>query len=227
MLFAVTATKAQELSGKSLLEQSIQFHDPNQNWKTFQGTLYVTMETPNKPNRNSEIAIDLPQEYFYLKAQQGDKITEYTIKQKECTIRFNGQLPTEEEQKNNNLSCERAHLYKNYYSYLYGLPMKLKDPGTLIDPNVARKTFKGKQYLVLKVTYDETVGKDTWFFYFNPKTFAMEAYQFLKNSEPETGEYILLSGMETINGIKMPKTRAWYYNKDDKYLGTDILKTRF
>ena len=105
--------------------------------------------------------------------------------------------------------------------------MKLQDPGTQIDSNVIKKTFKGKQYLVLKVTYDEKVGKDTWFFYFDPKTFAMEAYQFLKDSKPETGEYILLSGMEIINGIKMPKTRAWYFNKDDKYLGTDILKTSF
>ena len=185
------------------------------------------MESPNKSNRNSKITINLPQEYFYLKAQQGDKITEYTLKGRECAILFNGKRPTEEEQKKNNLSCDRAHLYKNYYSYLYGLPMKLQDPGTQIDSNVIKKTFKGKQYLVLKVTYDEKVGKDTWFFYFDPKTFAMEAYQFLKDSKPETGEYILLSGMEIINGIKMPKTRAWYFNKDDKYLGTDILKTSF
>ncbi|MDG1661471.1 MAG: DUF6503 family protein, partial [Winogradskyella sp.] len=29
---------------------------------------------------------------------------------------------------------------------------------------------------------------------------------------------------ETVSGIKMPKIRAWYYNKDDKYLGTDTLE---
>ena len=51
----------------------------------------------------------------------------------------------------------------------------------------------------------------------------MEVYQFLKNSKPNTGEYILLSGMELINNIKMPKTRAWYYNDGDGYLGTDVL----
>ena len=69
---------------------------------------------------------------------------------------------------------------------------------------------------------------DVWFFYFDPGTYAMEIYQFYKG-EPDgagkdTGEYILLSGMEEVEGIKMPKTRAWYYNKDDKYLGTDILE---
>ncbi|CAM1345505.1 conserved hypothetical protein [Tenacibaculum amylolyticum] len=100
--------------------------------------------------------------------------------------------------------------------------MKLKDSGTIIHDKIERKTFKGKEYLVLKATYDANVGKDTWFFYFNPKTYAMEVYQFYKQA-PDSGEYILLSGEETINGIKMPKTRAWYYNKDDGYLGTDTL----
>jgi hypothetical protein len=37
------------------------------------------------------------------------------------------------------------------------------------------------------------------------------------------GEYIILENELMIGGIKMPKDRAWYYNKDDKYLGTDYL----
>lgn len=78
--------------------------------------------------------------------------------------------------------------------------------------------------MVLKVTYKQNIGKDTWYFYFNPKTFAMEVYQFFKETK-DSGEYILLSGLETINAIKMPKVRAWYYNKDNNYLGTDILST--
>ncbi len=52
----------------------------------------------------------------------------------------------------------------------------------------------------------------------------MEVYQFFKETK-DSGEYILLSGLETINAIKMPKVRAWYYNKDNNYLGTDILST--
>ena len=100
--------------------------------------------------------------------------------------------------------------------------MKLKDEGTVIHQKVERKTFKGKEYLVLKATYNQEVGKDIWYFYFNPDSFAMEVYQFFKE-EKDSGEYILLSGLETINEIKMPKVRAWYYNKDDKYLGTDYL----
>ena len=68
--------------------------------------------------------------------------------------------------------------------------MKLKDKGTVIHEKVKAKKFKGKDYLVLKVTYDENVGKDTWYFYFNPKTYAMEVYQFFKDESKNDGEYI-------------------------------------
>ncbi len=114
-------------------------------------------------------------------------------------------------------------MYKNYYTYLYGLPMKLKDPGTIIDDKVERKVFHGKEYLVLKVTYTEDVGKDIWYFYFNPKTYAMEVYQFFHDEAENDGEYILLTEEKSINDIIMPKNRAWYTNKENKLLGTDIL----
>ena len=213
---------SQELTGEKLLEKAIQYHDPNGNWETFNATLNVTMKTPKSPNRNSEIKINLPEEYFYVKASRGENTAEYILDKNNCTIEFNGKKPSEEEKKEHKLSCERANLYKNYYTYLYGLPMKLKDNGTIIHNKVERKTFKGKEYLVLKATYKKEVGKDTWYFYFNPKTYAMEVYQFFKG-KPDSGEYILLTDIATVNGIKMPKNRAWYYNKDDGYLGTDYL----
>ncbi len=224
LLFYSIVTFSQELTGRELLDKAIEYHDPNGNWATFNGTLNVTMTIPNKPNRDSEIQIDLPKEYFYVKATRGENTTEYTVSKESCEIAFNGvKNPSEAILKEHKLSCDRANLYKNYYTYLYGLPMKLKDQGTKIHEKVEKKKFKGKEYLVLKVTYDESVGKDTWFFYFNPKTYAMEVYQFFKETK-DSGEYILLSDLETINEIKFPKTRAWYYNKNDGYLGTDTLK---
>ena len=48
-----------------------------------------------------------------------------------------------------------------YCTYLNGLPMKLRDPETLADPNVEIKTIRDKEYLTLKVTYCEDVGTVT------------------------------------------------------------------
>lgn len=101
--------------------------------------------------------------------------------------------------------------------------MKLNDPGTAIDKNVVLKKFEGKEYLVLKITYDVNVGNDTWYFYFDPTSFELKLYQFFHDESKNDGEYIVLEGLETISDIKMPKIRKWYYNNDDTYLGTDIL----
>jgi len=59
------------------------------------------------------------------------------------------------------------------YTFLYGLPIKLKDRGTIIDRKVYNKTFKGKMYNVLKVSYNEPIGKGIWYFYFDPSTSAL------------------------------------------------------
>jgi hypothetical protein len=216
--------KAQELTSPQLLQKTIAYHDPNGLWGVFQGKLSITMSTPDGKERLSEVEINLPGEYFKLTSTKDNIIIEQVLNKEECLLKLNGSTTiSEEDIKTHKLSCERANLMKNYYTYLYGLPMKLKDQGTLMDPKVYQKTFKGKMYKVLKVTYKESVGNDTWYFYFDPETYAMEVYQFYHNEEKNDGEYIILSGQEEINGIKMPKIRAWYYNKDDTYLGTDTL----
>jgi hypothetical protein len=226
VLFISVQTFSQEITGKELLEKAIKFHDPNGNWETFKGKLFVTMETPKRPKRVSEINIDLVNQFFSVKATTGKNTSEYRINKDEIEIVFNGNNnPSEEVLKKNKLSKERATMYKNYYTYLYGLPMKLKDPGTIIHKQVNLDKFMGDNYYVLKVTYDEQVGKDVWYFYFDTKTYQMMYYQFYHDEEKLDGEYIALDGIEIIKGIKMPKNRAWYYNKNQQYLGTDILKS--
>lgn len=214
---------SQSITGDQLLEKTIQFHDPKGNWKDFNGALLITMNTPNDVKRKSEVRINLPKESFYIKSIKDSISVEYTIKKGICSMAINGdQHPSKKIKKKYNATCERATLYKNYYTFLYGLPMKLRDNGTIIHQKVTKKIFKGKEYLVLQVTYDEKVGRDRWYFYFNPENYEMKAYQFFKKEE-KSGEFILLSGIERVHEIKMPKIRAWYYNKDDRYLGTDVL----
>ncbi len=223
-LIGFSSINAQEISASALLDKAIAYHDPNNLWDVFQGKLFITLSYPDGRERLSEVEIDLPKEYFRLTSKKEDTIIEQTVVKSDCTFKLNGSNSiSEEEKKAYRLSCERALSMKNYYTYLYGLPMKLKDPGTQLDSVVQTKNFKGKEYLVLKVTYDQSVGKDVWYFYFDPYNFAMEVYQFFHDESKNDGEYILLSELENVASIKMPKIREWYYNSDDKHLGTDVL----
>jgi len=214
----------QNLTGEELINKSIAYHDPNNSWSRFAGDLNITMETPNRAPRVSSITLDLQKQYFKNEyGRDGNTITQ-EINKKNCSILLNkSQEFTAEEEKTYRLSCEQAKRTRDYYTYLYGLPMKLKDPGTLINPKVEKRSFKGKDYWVAQVNYEKGVGEDTWYFYFDPSTFALEVYQFYHDESKNDGEYILLTEESEVNGIKMPKNRAWYYNKDDTYLGTDFL----
>lgn len=214
----------QNLTGEELVNKSIAYHDPNNSWSRFAGDLNITMETPNRAPRVSTITLDLQKQYFKNEyGRDGNTITQ-EINKKNCSILLNkSQNFTAEEEKTYRLSCEQAKRTRDYYTYLYGLPMKLKDPGTLINSKVEKRSFKGKDYWVAQVNYEKEVGEDTWYFYFDPSTFALEVYQFYHDESKNDGEYILLTEESEVNGIKMPKNRAWYYNKDDVYLGTDFL----
>ncbi|MDM9630050.1 DUF6503 family protein [Robiginitalea aurantiaca] len=223
-LFCFFIGKSQDLTAEDLLTKSIAYHDPDGVWGSMNGVFTVRMDTPDRPARISEITINQESGLFRLYVEQNGATKTYEVSGSKCTLLLNGKETfSDAEAEEQGLNCERARMYRDYYSYLYGLPMKLRDKGTKLDPAVQKKTFKGKAYLVLKVTYDEAVGKDIWYFYFDPVTYAMEVYQFFHDESKNDGEYILLKEIQNVSGIKMPKVRAWYYNKDDKYLGTDTL----
>ena len=220
----ITTLSIDQMSGEELLNKSISYHDPSKSWNKFNGIINITMTRPDRSMRNSEVEINLPKSYFRSKVIQDKNTIEQVVENNLCKITLNGKSNfSKSEIEHHRLTCNYALKMRDYYTYLYGLPMKLKDPGTIINPEIAKKVFKGKKYLVLKVDYQETVGKDRWYFYFNTKSFALEAYQFFHKESENDGEYILLSDEKEVNGIKMPKIRSWFYNDKDKFLGTDTL----
>ena len=150
---------AQDITGPELLERAIAFHDPNDNWSTFKGKMLIEMESPKRSLRSTLIEMKLPNNYFKTTVKKDNYTIESELDKGDCTLKLNGSTSIFPRIKDSlNISCDRAKMMKNYYTYLYGLPMKLKDPGTIIDDKVIKKTFKGKEYLVLKATYEKEVG---------------------------------------------------------------------
>lgn len=80
--------------------------------------------------------------------------------------------------------------WRDYYGDLAGLPMKLRDPGTLIDPDVAATDFIGRQIQSIRVTYDAELGGDTWYFYFDPESAQLVGRRFYHDEAANDGEYI-------------------------------------
>ena len=225
ILFFAVKLEAQVENALDLLNKSIAYHDPGNKWANLVASFDILQQTPKKSASKTLIRIDNGASVFETQSKKDSTLILRKVVLDSCYYEVNGTADlTEAQIEKHKLNCKRNKLFRDYYMYLYGLPMKLKDAGTIIDPKVRDEKFQGKTCWAIKVNYKAEVGKDIWYFYFDKNTYALIGYRFYHEEEKNDGEYILLEKEENISGIKMPKIRKWYTNKEDKFLGTDILQ---
>ncbi len=224
LLVFVQLAAAQALSPSELIDKSIEYHDPEGKWGSGLLELQFEETRPGGTTRYSNVKMDIPGEYFSLWQKNGDTEIVRTVTRGECSHQYQGStdIPAEVVQKMR-LTCERSIFMRDYYTYLWGMPMKLKDPGTILGDEVRETDFFGTKALEIKVTYDPEVGGDTWYFYFHPKNYKLVGYRFYHDESKNDGEYIILKKEAKVAGMRLPKSRTWYTHKEDRLLGTDTL----
>jgi len=197
--------QSNQLSGPELIQKSIEFHDPNQVWSKLKATFKFTDSLP-APRESRFYSVSL--ENNLSKMVFRNQSLTYIVWHDSVQV-FNGEIEN-----------GRAIRMRDYYTYLWGLPMKLDDPGTQVDREVGKEELNGKSYLVARVPYE----KDIWYFYIDPDTFQMEAYKFYQDESNQKGEIIYLAGLSEFRGLKIPANRSWYRTETDQFLGTDQLR---
>ena len=217
---------SQNLTGPELLQKSIKYHDPNGEWPVFKGTMSLIETRPNGADRSSTLLLDNSKNFFRIDQTRAGETIKRVVENGDCLHSVEGQEPSDSLVEKFKLTCERTKLLQNYYTYLWGLPMKLTDPGTIVHEEVQSTDFQGIPCLSMKVTYEDGVGDDTWYFYFEPVSHALIGYRFYHEESKNDGEYILLKGEAKAGEMRLPKRREWYVNDTDKFLGADILEER-
>lgn len=218
-------------SAADLLARSIAHHDPQGIW--FEGhfelsleTVYSDMLAEQRGIKESTSSLWLAPghgEFRCVLRRNGNEI-EYRVHGDEATTLLNGSADISDEDRTSARLAEPT-MYRDYFEYLWGMPMKLHDPGTRIDPNVGETQFADRAALVLRVTYDPEVGSDVWDFFFDPDSAALIGYRFFHDESDNDGEYIVFSGEmhDPASGLRLPAERAWYYNDGRGHLATDTL----
>lgn len=218
-------------AAEQLLNESIKFHDPDGNWADFNETMSLRQVTPKRPERLTGIQINNKKHAFKYLRHYGDTLVICSIEDDKCDFKlvtgdkiFKNDKISKADSAKFRLNKERTKMLQGYHTYLYGMPMKLKDEGTIIDPEVTATMFDSIPCKAIRVTYEKEVGEDIWYFYFENETAALIGYRFYHDEAKNDGEFITFKDMATVGGIKMPKSRSWYYNKDTGFLGTDIIE---
>jgi hypothetical protein len=218
-------------SAAELLSRSIAHHDPDGVWgeRVVQVVVRSELSEELAARRGTSgtvrrAVIDPTSGRFAVSYEQGDALVEISVAGDRATVTVDGRSDlSAEELERYGAAPPRPLVLRDYMSYLYGLPMKLRDPGTNLDPAPERTTFQGRDVWALRVTYDESVGRDTWYFYLDPETAALVGYRFYHDEAAGDGEYIVLEDEISAGGLRLPRVRHWYTNPDETYLATDTL----
>ncbi len=220
------AGRAQSPPGATeLLERSIEYHDPRGHWQDGRLRLALTESRPDGSDRTTGLLIDNRRGRFQIDTTRTGARLEGRLSAGECRWSLDGATDfTEADRETYRLDCPRLRWLRDYYSYLWGLPMKLRDPGTRLHPRVDDVRFNQQRVWAMRVTYDETVGSDTWYFYFAQRDHSLVGYRFYHDEAAGDGEYILLEGEIEAAGLRLPAIRSWYTNAEERYLGTDRLE---
>jgi hypothetical protein len=218
------ALAAQVPTASFVVERSIAYHDPLGHWDRARFRLNLRETRPDGTERQTRLVFHKPLDSFEIQTDRDEARIEGLMAAGECVLTLNGSIEfSEAEREKFRLTCERIGWLRDYYTYLWGLPMKLHDPGTLIDPEVTDAWYQERPVWSVRATYDESVGSDTWYFYFDQLTYALVGYRFYHDEAKRDGEYIVLEGETEASGLKIPTKRAWYVNADGRHLGDDIL----
>ncbi len=192
------------VTGRDYLSKSIAYHDPNGIWKDLKATFVIEDSLPpGRESRFYEFSVDNSQNKLIYKIEG----LHYIVWNDSVQV-FEGEIEK-----------ERALRMRNYYQFLWGLPMKFQDSGTQIEDSVRLERLNGIDYHVVRVPYE----KDIWYVYLEPETYRMAAYKFYQDEPNLKGEIIYLDGTEEFKGLKIPKNRTWYRTETPEFLGTDKL----
>ncbi len=206
---------------EQLLSQSIAYHDPQGNWSKLKSSVDV----------NTELRMDsipeLSQRHIHFNNLKGEFALNWdskkiglsgVINSDTCYVNPNKEISKEERNEiAANLGCERISMYKDYYHYLLGIPMKLMEDKAIITDSILQRTHDDIKYDVVKINYEPLDQMPSWYFYFDQKDHSLQLCKFTSaEDENEGGEYILYNGETLSNGIKFKKRHIWLYNTPER-----------
>ncbi len=222
---AADPAAAPRTPAEQLLARSIAFHDPDGVWGTRPVEMtWVGTGDDGAERLRFEIAVDPGRESFAMDGHYRGTPVEYEVSGGVMQVRVDGEDALDEATREKLvLAREDGMFWRNYFGFLAGFPMNLRDPGTHLAAEVESTEFMGRVVDALRVTYDIEVGSDTWVFYFDPDSAELVGCRFTKADPAQPGEYLVFDERVEAGSLRLPKIRRWYMNDDDRYLGDDSI----
>lgn len=221
-------------SAKDLILHSIAYHDPSGNWMNFKSNIEIKTDLWKKEGgiekSTRTLFFDRTQSVFKMSSSRDGIELKGEINRDTCYNQPLSEIPAEKVAKFKSiLGCQGITFYKDYFTYLIGLPMNLLDTQAIIDHTILERTYNDIKYDVVKVTYEPLDKNPPWYFYFNKKNHAFELCKFTsREDENKGGEYIIYNHKKNVQSIKLSGQQVWLYNTPnlDTLAVEDLLFTK-
>jgi len=205
--FALISCDGEEKTetAQGIVNASINFHDPHNNWNALNANFIFESKFSFNDSVPEELHININVPANDFKYHNLDRKVNLRYNNDSCEVlKGSG-------------TCGGYSWTKNFYTYVWGLPMKLQDSSTTILPKFTTDTIRNTPVYIVSVNYENENFK----FYFNQNTYELKFFGFIKNTGDKHGEFISLSGLQEFNGIKFPKHRRWEKLLTEELIGTN------
>ena len=217
------ATPRIDTAADALLARSVAFHDPTAVWGHRGVALtWVGSGSEGQERVALDISLDPDGRTFSMTGRYAGSTIDYATTGTAYTVTVDGTAELSDETRQRmRLDREDGLFWRSYFGFLAGLPMKLFDPGTHVDPEPEETEFEGRPARAIRVTYDPEIGGETWYFYLDPETDQLVGCRFYYDESLNDGEYIVFTDLIEAGGLRLPRHRSWYTNAEGEFLGAD------
>lgn len=203
VLFSCNTQAPTKETPKDIIKKSIQFHDPKGIFNEFSARFNFESSFSWNDSIPEELIMDMDFRNYSLLYHNLDRKMKLDFKKDTCNT-IEGST-----------NCNDFIWAYDFYLYIWGLPMKLADPGINIKDTLYSINQNGKNFKAIDIEYET----EYYSFYFD-SLYALNGFQFIKKDNPAKGEIIWLEGIIEHQGIKFPKKRYWY-DLEKNLLGTN------
>ena len=226
-LLSVAVAQAQPTAFE-ILQKSIKTHDPRGRWQKLKADFDMSIVREKQADRFFRIDLNIPKKSFFYRVKSDTLNYAQGFKGNVFEAFFNNSKDISETTiKKYDLTQARTQYLREVYEYLLLLPMRLQNDTALLAKDFIIETFNNVPCYKLTIQYEPSSENETWHFFIDNQSFILRGYQFYVKDKTTNGEYIYLEDYTSVKGILMPKTKKWYWNKDNSFFRTDrILKIK-
>ncbi|MDZ7880544.1 MAG: DUF6503 family protein [Saprospiraceae bacterium] len=222
LLLSLASLAKAQLTAVEILQKTIKVHDTKHRWQKLKANFDMRIVRDKHADRYFTIGLNLPKKSFFYKVKTDSVQYAQGFEKEKLVVELNGKTDISEINiKKHDLSQTRTQYLKEVYEYLLLLPMRLQMDKALLSKNYSTEVFNNANCYKLTIQYEPINENETWHFFIDTQNFMLKGYQFYVKDKTTNGEYIYLEDYALTKGILMPKTKRWFWNKDNSVFRTD------